>query len=138
VFSTYGPKDAPYWVIPRTIRQIKNGRRVALTAGEQCWGFLFVRDAAAAFRLALEEDRAEGVYNVGAVDAPPLRNTIKQISTLLGLTGEELGFGEVPYRPDQVMMLQADIRRLQELGWAPRVSLSAGLKETVAWYASED
>jgi nucleoside-diphosphate-sugar epimerase len=45
-----------------------------------------------------------------------------------------LGFGEVPYRPDQVMHLEANIARLQAAtGWAPRVSLAEGLAKTVEW-----
>jgi nucleoside-diphosphate-sugar epimerase len=47
----------------------------------------------------------------------------------------ELGFGDVPYRPDQVMVLKADISRLAALGWKPAIDLASGLKEMVAWYA---
>ena len=46
-----------------------------------------------------------------------------------------LGFGEMPYRPDQIMHLQADISRLQQAtGWAPQVSLHEGLRRTVEWF----
>jgi nucleoside-diphosphate-sugar epimerase len=42
-------------------------------------------------------------------------------------------FGAVPYRPDQVMWLEADISRLQaDTGWSPMVSLEAGLDEMAA------
>jgi nucleoside-diphosphate-sugar epimerase len=53
--------------------------------------------------------------------------------------GAPLGFGEVPYRPDQVMHLEADIRKIGEAtGWKPEVPLQAGLAETVAWYRAEE
>ena len=50
----------------------------------------------------------------------------------LAAPGAELGFGEVPFRKDQVMHLQADIARLTKAtGWVPRWSLREGLAETV-------
>jgi nucleoside-diphosphate-sugar epimerase len=49
-----------------------------------------------------------------------------------------LGFGEIPYRLDQVMHLAADITALSSLsGWSPAVSLKSGITETVAWYQKE-
>jgi nucleoside-diphosphate-sugar epimerase len=46
-----------------------------------------------------------------------------------------LGFGEVAYRPDQVMHLQAETGRLRAAtGWVPGRSLEEALRETVRWY----
>ncbi len=137
VFSTYGPKDAPQWLIPSTIASLKRGERVALTKGEQRWGFLHARDAAAAFRVAVENAGARDVYNLGADEAPRLRDTIETVRSIMGST-TELGFGDVPYRPDQVMVLQADVTKLRSLGWSPTVALADGLRETVAWHAQRD
>ena len=47
----------------------------------------------------------------------------------------ELVFGEIPFRPDQVMHMQADIARIYAAtGWAPSISIEQGLADTVAWY----
>ncbi|MDC7784338.1 NAD(P)-dependent oxidoreductase [Rhodoplanes sp. TEM] len=134
VFSTYGAGDNPGWLISDLIGKLKRRERMALTRGEQRWGFLHARDAAAAFRTVLESDTAHGVFNVGSPDAPPLRDTILTLRDLIDPT-VELGFGEVPYRPDQVMLLQADIARLVALGWRPEVDLRRGLAEAVAAHA---
>jgi nucleoside-diphosphate-sugar epimerase len=49
-----------------------------------------------------------------------------------------LGIGEVPYRPDQVMHLEADISKLTKAtGWASATSLEEGLKQTVAWHRQQ-
>lgn len=46
-------------------------------------------------------------------------------------------YGTIPYRPDQVMHLQADITKLRAAtGWAPELSLAEGLREIVAWEKS--
>jgi UDP-glucose 4-epimerase len=134
IFSTYGPRDNDIWLIPSTIRALKAGTRMPLTRAEQRWGFVHVRDAAAAFRIAIESPSARGLFNVGSSDAPPLRDTLERLRDLVDRTAE-LGFGDIPYRPDQVMILQADVGRLAALGWKPAIDFQTGLRETVAWYA---
>ena len=136
VFSTYGPKDADTWLIPSLIKTLRAGRRMALTGCEQRWGFLHARDAAAAFCLALENPQASGILNLGADDAPPLKNTVMALRDLVNPSAE-LGFGDIPYRPDQVMILQAGISKLAKLGWKPQIDLQTGLRETAAWYVEQ-
>jgi len=133
IFSTYGPKDAPNWLIPSMMRTFREGKRMSLTQCEQRWGFLHARDAASAFRLAITRDDAEGVFNLGSYEAPPLRETVTALRDLVN-PNADLGFGDIPYRPDQVMILQADISRLEALGWRPQIGLQEGLSETVTWY----
>jgi len=46
-----------------------------------------------------------------------------------------LGFGEVPYRNDQVMHLVADISRLTAAtGWMPKISTQEGILRTIEWH----
>lgn len=136
IFSTYGPKDGEAWLIPSLIRTLRANGHMALTACEQRWGFLHARDAAAAVSLTLASPGAQGTYNLGNPDAPQLRDTVRRVRDLVG--AGELGFGEVPYRPDQVMVLAADVSRLEALGWRPAVELDQGLRETVAWYEAAE
>jgi nucleoside-diphosphate-sugar epimerase len=133
IFSTYGPKDADYWLIPSMIRNLRSGQHMALTACEQRWGFLHARDAASAFRLATTHTHASGIFNVGSPEAPPLRETVMRLRDLVD-PGAALGFGELAYRPDQVMILAADVSRMLALGWKPEVPLDEGLRETVGWH----
>lgn len=136
IFSAYGPKDGESWLIPSLIRTLRAGGHMALTGCEQRWGFLHARDAAAAVRIVLTSPRVHGIYNLGSPDAPQLRKTAQQLRDLIGRG--ELGFGEVPYRPDQVMELAADVTRLGALGWRPAIGLDQGLRETIAWHAAAE
>jgi nucleoside-diphosphate-sugar epimerase len=136
IFSTYGPKDNASWLIPSAIRQLRREKRMALTACEQRWGFLHAAAAAAAFRIVIETTQASGTFNLGSADAPPLRDTMTRLRDLVDPSAE-LQFGAVPYRPDQVMHLQADVTRLQAIGWKPQVDFDQGLRETVEWYARD-
>ncbi|MFO1449144.1 MAG: NAD(P)-dependent oxidoreductase [Opitutaceae bacterium] len=132
VFSTYGPGDAPAWLIPYIICELKAGRSPKLTACEQRWDYLYIEDAARAIACTVEA-RVAGVFNLGSGMARPLRDTVEIIRNEVGGTISP-EFGAVPYRPDQVMWLEADITRLsQATGWHPTTSLESGIKKTVAF-----
>lgn len=132
VFSTYGPDDAPHWLIPYVIREFLSGRTPKLTRCEQLWDYLFVADAARAI-VAVTDGTTSGVFNVGSGSARPLKDYVEAIRRELGLSLEP-AYGAVPYRPDQVMHLEADIARLcGATNWRPEVSLARGIELTVAF-----
>ncbi len=131
VFSTYGPDDTPQWFIPSTIQSFLAGRPPRLTRCEQRWDFLHVDDAARAVAAAAD-GRLAGVYNLGSGRAELLREVVELMRAEIG-TAIEPEYGAIPYRPDQVMHLQADIRKLTgATGWSPQVRLVEGLRETIA------
>jgi nucleoside-diphosphate-sugar epimerase len=70
---------------------------------------------------------------VGSPDAPPLRDTVTRLRDLID-PRVALGFGELAYRSDQVMVLAADVSRMLALGWKAEVPLDVGLRETVNWH----
>jgi nucleoside-diphosphate-sugar epimerase len=134
LFQLYGPREPPHFVIPYVIESLLAGEKPLLTAGEQRWDYLFVEDAVEAMHLTALAPAAAGVYNLGSGTAPSLREVLEAIRDLID-PKLPLGFGEVPYRADQVTHLQADVRRLREAtGWAPRTALDDGLRRTIAWH----
>ena len=131
IFSTYGPGDNEGWLFPYILSALQKGERPSLTTCEQRWDYLYGEDAASAIAGVALTAGAEGVFNLGSGQAPPLKETVEMLRDLAA-PGAELGFGEVPFRKDQVMHLQADIARLTKAtGWVPRWSLREGLAETV-------
>lgn len=135
LFSSYGPKDDPSWLIPYMARLLFAGERPALTAAEQLWDYIYVEDAAAAVLAALDCD-ARGFFNLGSGVALPLRSIIELVRDRIN-SSLSLGFGEVPYRPDQVMHLEANIDALKAAsGWEPKVPLEEGMTRTIAWLRS--
>lgn len=131
IFSTYGPGDNGGWLFPYILSALRKGERPSLTTCEQRWDYLYGDDAASAIAGVALTAGAEGVFNLGSGQAPPLKETVETLRDLAA-PGVELGFGEVPFRKDQVMHLQADIARLTKVtGWVPRWSLREGLAETV-------
>lgn len=132
VFSTYGPGDAPHWFIPFVIQEFLAGREPRLTKCEQLWDYLYVTDAAGAV-AATANGTASGFFNLGSGVARSLKDFIETIRHQLGSTIQP-SYGAVPYRPDQVMHLEADISRLTAAtGWRPKVGMVEGIRATVAF-----
>lgn len=134
LFSTYGPDDNDGWLIPMLIGEMLAGRRPRTTLGTQKWDWLHVGDVARAIVAVAATPTAGGVFNLGSGRAVQVRWAIELIRDLAA-PGMELTFGEIPFRPDQVMHMQADISRLTAAtGWAPSIPIEEGLASTVAWY----
>jgi len=137
LLAIYGPGDDPRHLIPTVIQTLCAGRKPPLTKGEQKWDYLYVEDAAKALSLIAEAGVA-GTLNLGFGKTVVLRRLVERIRDLVN-PHLALGFGDVPYRADQVMRLEADISRLQSAtGWNPETSLQEGLRRTVEWFRSEN
>jgi UDP-glucose 4-epimerase len=134
LFSSYGPMDDPNWMLPHVILKLLRGDKPALTLGKQLWDYLFVEDAVNAIWQISCIPNAEGLFNVGSGKAHTIKNILEIARDLID-PSLPLGFGEIPYRPDQVMHLQADITRLKQFtNWSPKVSLEIGLKKMINWF----
>jgi nucleoside-diphosphate-sugar epimerase len=134
LFSTYGPRDNSGWLIPMLITEMLAGRRPRTTLGTQSWDWLYVDDVAAGILAVAETPTAAGVFNLGSGQAVPVRQVVERIRDLAA-PGLELVFGEIPFRPDQVMHMQADISNLRAAtGWQPQVGMAEGLARTVDHY----
>lgn len=134
LLAAYGPMDDPQHLIPSVILSLLKGEKPVMTAGEQRWDYLYVEDVAAAIWQSAISPNAKGVFNLGSGQATPVKSIVERIRDLID-PGLPLGLGELPYRHDQVMHLQADISHLRQVtGWEPQVSLDQGLERTVNWY----
>lgn len=137
ILSTYGAYDGMHTMVMSGIKTMAEGKKASYTRGEQMWDYLYCKDAARAFFLALTKGVDGKVYPVGSGSVRPLREYITAIRDEAG-PGLDIGFGEVDYYPGQVMYLCADISELTEdTGFVPEYSFEEGIKETVKWYRKE-
>lgn len=133
ILSVYGPGDGPATMVSSVTRQLLDGQTPALTEGIQLWDYLYSGDAAVAFRLAAQHGVSGRVYPLGSGEAVPLKQYILQLRDAID-PYLSLGFGQVPYGPQQVMHLQADITALSaDTGFVPRTTFAEGIRNTIEW-----
>lgn len=133
ILSVYGPYDGEGTLVISMIRKLLNDESPKTTKGEQIWDFIYSKDAARAFKMLAENGIHGKVYPIGSGNGRPLREYIEAISKEAN-PEVEIGFGEIPYAPKQVMHLCADISELtKDVGFMPEVSFEEGIKNTVEW-----
>lgn len=137
LLATYGPGDDARHLLPHVITQLLDGKRPALTPGGQRWDYLYIDDAVEAICRLVLGTEAAGVFNLGAGESHTVRAWVERARDLID-PSLSLGLGEVPYRPDQVMHLEADVSKLRAAtGWRPRVGMDEGLRRTVDWHRAQ-
>lgn len=133
IVSLYGPYDGAYTMVMSGIYKMLAGERPQYTPGEQVWDYIYSKDAARAFRLVAEKGRDGAIYCFGTGKTRKLRDYICAIRDAID-PSLEIGIGEIPYYPNQVMHLEADISNLTaDTGFVPMYSFEEGIRETIAW-----
>lgn len=133
VFSSYGPMDHDYWLIPSLIKDLLSGLPPQTTLAEQKWDYIFITDLADAIIRVCENNQANGIFNLGSGYTVKLKNLIEDIQKQIN-KNIKINFGAIPYRADQVMHLEADISRLYKVtGWTPSIGIKEGIAETIKW-----
>jgi GDP-L-fucose synthase len=94
--------------------------------------FLYVGDAARAFRLALETYDGEEPVNLGSGEEISIRDLAEQVGEAVGFTGTIEWDSS---RPNGQPRRRLDVSRAQErFGFRAETSFERGLKQTIDWY----
>lgn len=133
LLTAYGPAEQPTYLIPKVILSLLRGRRPALTDGYQLGDYLHATDVAKAIRAAATTESCAGTYVLSSGVHRPVREVALALRDLIG-SRLELGLGELVSKTPP-LSLRGDPRALElATGWAPEVSLDAGLAGCVEWY----
>lgn len=139
--NLYGPGDnfslQNSHVLPALIRKFDDAKSSGAPSVE-VWGtgaprreFMHVDDLADACIFLMKNYDSEQLINVGW-------NTDVSIAELAELVRQIVGFkGDLrfdPSKPDGTPRKLLDTRRLQSLGWSPRIKLEDGIRSTYKWY----
>jgi nucleoside-diphosphate-sugar epimerase len=134
IFSAYGPGDRSKRLLDYVIENLLERKKPLLTAGEQLWDYIYIDDVVEALVAVALAEQASGIYNVGSGQARVLRSVVEELRDMID-PHLPLGFGEKPYKADEVMHLEADIEKIiKDTGWQPSVPLSRGLRVLVDEY----
>lgn len=137
LFSVYGPDDNHEWLIQYLIREMLLNHEVNVTKGEQAWDYLYIDDIAEML-LKLIDSSGVGIANLGSGRAIPVKIIVNMIKELTH-SESKINFGAIPYRPDQVMLMEADNKKLtSHLNWQATTSMEEGLKNTINFLKAQD
>ena len=139
--NLYGPKDnfSPdeSHVIPGLIHRmhlakINNEKEFAVWGtGNPLREFLFVDDLSNAIQFFIENEVAEGLYNIGSNDEIKIKDLVLLIKNIVKYDGE------IVYdksKPDGNPRKLLDSSKIKNLGWEPKINLPNGLKISYDWY----
>lgn len=130
LFSVYGPDDNHEWLIQYLIKEMLANKDINVTQGEQLWDYLYIDDISDAL-LKLAHLKGVGKANLGSGKGNSVKSIIEKIKELTN-SESKINFGAIPYRDDQVMLMEADIQKLSEhLNWKPEIDINEGLKRTI-------
>jgi nucleoside-diphosphate-sugar epimerase len=131
IFFSFGPGEAPGRLIPAVAAALLRGEEAPVTSGEQVRDFIAVQELADGFG-ALLDSNVEGAVNVASGRGVPVRDVVAMVGRAAGRE-ELVRYGALPSRPGDPPSVVADVRRLRdEVGWAPREPLEAGIARAVA------
>ena len=139
--NMYGPNDnfdlESSHVLPALINRFvtatKNGDRAVTLwgTGSPKREFLHVDDLATATLLAVEKYDDGAHLNVGTGEDLPIADLASMISRLSGFSGKIEWDSS---KPDGTPRKVLDVTKMKNLGWAPAISLEAGIASTVEWF----
>lgn len=137
MLSVYGPNDSKTIMITTVAHKLLLGEEPALTKGEQIWDFLYASDAGEALYRISRYGRDGMVYPVGSGLARPLKEYVVEMRDAID-PSLPLGFGQIPYKENEVMFLQADTTALREdTGFEPKVPFEEGIRQAIQWVKKE-
>ena len=135
--NNYGPWQYPEKLIPVAIASVLKGGKVPVYAkGENVREWLYVEDCARGVLQAVQRGKTGQIYNLGSGIESRNIDTVRLILKNLGVGSDRFKF--VKDRPGHDFRYSLDSSKARKVfGCRPRVSLSEGIKLTVAWHLGD-
>ena len=131
IFSVFGPGDHPWTLMSTLVRALELGQVLALTSCDQHWNYLYVSDVARALIALLDEQHADGIYNVGSEVTKPLKEFVIAVCERYP-NSPRPDFGAIAPHPDGAASLRPSVTKLRrQIGWTEDYTFEAGLSDMI-------
>jgi nucleoside-diphosphate-sugar epimerase len=133
IFFVYGPAENPVRLVASVIRSLLRDEPATCAYGGHIRDYLHSHDVGSAL-VHLLDSSVEGAVNVASGRPLSLQSLVARIGEKMDRL--ELVHGdEFATARDEPPFIVADVNRLHDTaGWAPRLSLDAGLDQTIGWW----
>ena len=131
--NIYGPDMGYKHVIPELIiKTIKEKKFLNIQGdGKNKRSFCYIEDFVDAFNILIKKGRHKEIYNIGNTDEVNILGLSKLIISMLN-KDLKTKISTKPFY--NAMRRLPDIKKLNKLGYKPKINLKKGLKKTIDWY----
>ena len=141
--NCYGPDMGEEHVIPQLVRRMAAKSRETTGTihlpiqgtGQETRAFVHVDDLVEGVLCLLARGEHLGVYHVGTDQEIAIADLVQAIGRVLG---RAVTIQAGPLQEGGTLRCCPNIGKLRALGYAPRISLEEGLRETVRWYLEHE
>ena len=137
VFSVFGEREDHKWLIPSLVKKIYTSEEMDLTAGEQKYAYMYVKDFSTVIFTIISKDINPGIYNISSNKLHRLKTLVESIRERIN-PNFKLNFGALPYRDKQPMHIEGDISKLtDQIGPINFTDFNVALSNTIKYYSSK-
>lgn len=139
--NVYGPNMGREHVIAQFIIRMGDLRKKSNNfifplqgTGHETRSFIYIDDFTDAFMALLKKGKHLETYNIGTMNEASIEHVASLIAELLSVT--------IKIRPGKLLAGSPirrcpDTRKIQKLGFKPKITLKEGLKSSVDWYLNK-
>lgn len=138
-FNHFGPYQSEQFVVADFCSQvaaIENGEKepiIRVGNLDAYRDFTDVRDVVEAYLILSEKGERGEVYNVGSGECLRIRDILELILSL-STKKIKVEIDKQKFRPTDVPRIRADVSKLMELGWKPKIPVRETIKDTLSFY----
>lgn len=138
ITNIYGVGENSPRLINTMIRNLQAGKHQPLSEGNQMYDFIYISDAAKAFRLIGEHGLENRVYTIAQGQVQPLKNFLTVVRDVVA-PDAELGFGEMSFNGIYLPAAYYDTKALvEDTGFVPDVPFAEGIRRTAEWIKTQE
>jgi UDP-glucose 4-epimerase len=131
LFNVYGQGMKKLFVYDIVNKLLKNSHKLELLGdGQQIRDYLHIDDLIEGFLVVLERGVSGEDYNLSSGIPIKIIELTKKIANIMNLSNLKIEYTNKSYSGD-ISEWYADIEKIKKLGFAPKISIDVGLKETI-------
>jgi UDP-glucose 4,6-dehydratase len=136
--NIFGPHQFPEKVIPKWICLLEHNKTIPVHGdGSNIRAFLYVSDVVNAYDIVLEKGLIGNIYNISS-DIEMSNLDLAKTLVRVWKKDEKDTIVYVRDRNINDKRYHVNDDKIRNLGWTPQISFMDGLKETIAWYKTND
>lgn len=136
LFTVYGPGEHEGRLLPSMLAAVSHNKPIPLTEGLQQRDFTYVEDVVEGMlRLGVVREKLPPIVNLASGKLLSVRQFIETAAEVLKIPSQQLKFGAVPVRVEEMSHDAVTINRLREItGWKPATDVDVGIEKTRCFF----